>query len=227
MLLVWQNIVCLFLFFLRLKWMIPFYPCTSTTLITRESFVIWYRAMHILWDSCPFTWNTERHTNTSAPRLWIQLWQGLSLSRTQTSPRHHYQLSECSVAGTPHRLSEWSQQTCRSLLLRSAPAPLLEGGLRVACRVKWKHSSLQLPRVWPRHFLLGLPWDGATHWDSFWSCCSVWSESPLSCFQRHECPAGVGGWCCVLVSDITCHSQHTFESNQLEYRVNFTFTLII
>lgn len=71
-------------------------------------------------------------------------WQG---SHRQTSPQHHYQSSECSMAGTPHRQSERSQQTCRSLLLRSAKALPLLGGLRVASRVKWKPSSLKLLQV--------------------------------------------------------------------------------
>ncbi len=90
-----------------------------------KSFVIWYKTTYIRSDTCTFTYKPEWHTNTSASCLWIQLARSLSLSHTQTSPQHHYQSSECSMAGTPHRQSEWSQQTCRSLLLRSAKTPLL------------------------------------------------------------------------------------------------------
>ncbi len=151
---------------------------------------------------------TKQHTSaqTLAPLLTNQngtqtpqwhvsesSWQGLSLSHTQTSPRHQCQSSECSMAGTPHRQSEWSQQTCRSLLLRSAKTPLLQGGLRVSSRAKWKPSSLKLPQVWPRHSCLARG-EMEPHTGLFSRVVVISNLKACLTVLNIECTAGIGGW---------------------------------
>lgn len=147
---------------------------------------------------------TRQHTSTHILALLLRIQNGTKTPQRHVSESSLARFSKPDITSAPlpvlwmqhgrdsTQTDEWSQQTCRSLLLRSAKALLLLGGLRVASRVKWKPSSLKLLQVWPRHVLLGSRWDGATHWGFFLRCCGVWSESLLNCSQ-HWMPSR-GGW---------------------------------
>ncbi len=146
--------------------------CTFSTQKLHKSFVIWYKTTYVRSDTCTFTYKPEWHTNTSVACLWIQLARSLSFSHTDITS------APVPVLWMQHgrdstQTEEWSQQTCRSLLLRSAKTPLLQGGLRVSSRDKVKTFFSQTAPGLTQTFLLGSWWDGATHWAFFLSCCNI------------------------------------------------------